>query len=168
MHDSIRHVVVHHEGTRSCRVSSGATSMMFNRDVSTDVSIASLNVSLPGIDRSKKGLILLAQMRQDKLRKGLRQIFQSCTFNRSVTSPLRSFKHLKRLSRRSIGQCLQNVSIETFSGGFAKLTTIRGTKANCQTGLRPAPLGRAAGVVWMDGQRKFLPSRGGLGRCITS
>jgi hypothetical protein len=44
-------------------------------------------VSLPEMGGSEKDLILLAQMRQEKLRKDLPQIFQSCTFNRSVTSP---------------------------------------------------------------------------------
>ncbi len=34
-----------------------------------------------------KGLISLDQMKRENLRKDLRQIFQSCTFNRSVTSP---------------------------------------------------------------------------------
>jgi len=64
------------------------------KNVSTDVSIASLYMSFLEIGRSKKGLILLAQMKREKLKKGLPQIFQSCTFNRSVTSPLnRSLKH---------------------------------------------------------------------------
>jgi hypothetical protein len=54
-----------------------------------DVAIASFNVSLPKMGRKRKGLILLTQMRHEEVRKDLRHIFQSCTFNRSVTSPLR-------------------------------------------------------------------------------
>jgi hypothetical protein len=45
-------------------------------------------VSLPEIDMSEKSLLLLAQTRYEEMRKDLPQIFQSCTFNRSVTSPL--------------------------------------------------------------------------------
>jgi hypothetical protein len=45
-------------------------------------------MSLPEIGGQSKGLILLAQMKREKLRKDLPQIFQSCTFNRSVTSPI--------------------------------------------------------------------------------
>jgi hypothetical protein len=44
-------------------------------------------MSLPEMGGSKTGLILLAQMKREKLKKDLPQIFQSCTFNRSVTSP---------------------------------------------------------------------------------
>jgi hypothetical protein len=59
-----------------------------------DVSIVSLYMSLPEIGGSRKGLILLAQMKREKLKKDLPQIFHSCTFNRSLTSPLnRSLKH---------------------------------------------------------------------------
>ena len=54
-----------------------------------DVAIASLNVSSPKMGRKRKGLILLTQMRQDELKRDLLHFFQSCTFNRSVTSPLR-------------------------------------------------------------------------------
>ena len=35
-------------------------------------------------------MILLDETRREKLRKELAQIFQSCTFNHSVTSPIRS------------------------------------------------------------------------------
>jgi hypothetical protein len=58
------------------------------QNVSMDVAIASLNVSLPKMGRKRKGLILLTQMRHEEVRKELPHIFQSCTFNRSVTSPL--------------------------------------------------------------------------------
>jgi hypothetical protein len=54
-----------------------------------DVSIASLDLSLPEMNESEKDLILLAQMRRENLREDLPQIFQSCTFNRSVTSPVK-------------------------------------------------------------------------------
>jgi len=54
-----------------------------------DVTIVSFNVSLPKMGKKRKGLILLTQTRQEKLREDLPHIFQSCTFNRSVTSPLR-------------------------------------------------------------------------------
>ena len=37
--------------------------------------------------------------------------FQSCTFNRSVTSPERNFKHLRALPAFSQCRCLQNVSM---------------------------------------------------------
>src|SRR5881628_1941549 len=46
--------------------------------------------------------------------------FQSCTFNRSVTSPLRNFKDLPGLPHSSNGQCLQNVSMGMSSGWFRK------------------------------------------------
>ena len=36
--------------------------------------------------------------------------FQSCTFNRSVTSPEREFKHLRPCPILFSRQCLQNVS----------------------------------------------------------
>src|SRR5215831_18875100 len=38
--------------------------------------------------------------------------FQSCTFNRSVTSPLRNFKDLAPSPYSLIGQCVQNVSTQ--------------------------------------------------------
>ena len=44
--------------------------------------------------------------------------FQSCTFNRSVTSPLCNFKHLPCPIRSLIGQCVQKVSMRTSSGCF--------------------------------------------------
>jgi hypothetical protein len=44
-------------------------------------------MSLPEMGGSKKGSILRDQMKREKLKKDLPQIFQSCTFNRSVTSP---------------------------------------------------------------------------------
>ena len=40
--------------------------------------------------------------------------FQSCTFNRSVTSPYWDFKYLDALPYRFNGQCLQNVSTGVF------------------------------------------------------
>jgi hypothetical protein len=40
------------------------------------------------MDRKEKALILRGKIGQKKLRQGAVQIFQSCTFNRSVTSPL--------------------------------------------------------------------------------
>src|SRR5437773_9682217 len=60
--------------------------------------------------------------------------FQSCTFNRSVTSPLRNFKHLPRPSCSSIGRCLQNVSMGAFDGVFGSvLENLSRSKTNCQT-----------------------------------
>jgi hypothetical protein len=57
-------------------------------NVSSDVSIASTHVNLSEMDRKEKALILRGKIGQKKLRQGAVQIFQSCTFNRSVTSPL--------------------------------------------------------------------------------
>jgi hypothetical protein len=56
-------------------------------NVSNDVSIASIGVSSSWVAGNKKDLIFLNQMKRENLRKFLPQIFQSCTFNRSVTSP---------------------------------------------------------------------------------
>jgi hypothetical protein len=56
-------------------------------NVSTDVSIAVLNVSLSEMARNEKGLAELGKTGQEKLTRDMPQIFQSCTFNRSVTSP---------------------------------------------------------------------------------
>jgi hypothetical protein len=47
-------------------------------------------MSLAEIGGSKKAFILPAQMKREKLKTDLPQIFQSCTFNRSVTSPFKS------------------------------------------------------------------------------
>jgi hypothetical protein len=63
------------------------TPMPHNPKVSWPVSIGSFYVNLPEMGGRKKVLILLAQMRLDDLRKDLPHLFQSCTFNRSVTSP---------------------------------------------------------------------------------
>src|SRR5437773_4833558 len=66
--------------------------------------------------------------------------FQSCTFNRSVTSPLRNFKDLPGLPHSSNGQCLQNVSMGMSSGWFRKtyhgqkrIAKLRETKRGCYT-----------------------------------
>jgi hypothetical protein len=56
-------------------------------NVSNDVSIASIGVSSSWVAGNKKDLIFLNQMKRENLRKFLPQIFQSCTFNRSVTPP---------------------------------------------------------------------------------
>jgi hypothetical protein len=57
-------------------------------NVSSDVAIASLDLSLCEIEENSNRLILLDQMKQEELIRDLPQIFQSCTFNRSVTSPV--------------------------------------------------------------------------------
>ncbi len=93
-------------------------------NVSLDVSIASLDMRLRGVEEDEKALISLTQMRQQNLRADLPQIFQSCTFNRSVTSPLYKFKHLHGPASRLIPECLQNVSTGLL-GSFCKLTTAR-------------------------------------------
>ena len=44
--------------------------------------------------------------------------FQSCTFNRSVTSPSREINHLVSLPCSANRQCVQNVSTELFWVAF--------------------------------------------------
>ena len=63
--------------------------MTSENDVASDVSIASLRVRLCELGQERKQVILLAQMNREELRKGVAQNFQSCTFNRSVTSPIK-------------------------------------------------------------------------------
>jgi len=58
-------------------------------NVSSNVAIASLDLSLCEIGEKNNRLILLDQMKPEELMKDLPQIFQSCTFNRSVTSPVK-------------------------------------------------------------------------------
>ena len=48
--------------------------------------------------------------------------FQSCTFNRSVTSPVWIFKGFRALPCAIFGQCLQNVSRELFRGVLVTLS----------------------------------------------
>src|SRR5262249_39401832 len=76
------------------------------------VSIASLYVRLPEMDRSEKELILLNHTKREKPRKDLPQIFQSCTFNRSVTSP---FQNVSTHARRPALQF--SMSPKSFLGG---------------------------------------------------
>jgi hypothetical protein len=49
--------------------------------------------------------------------------FQSCTFNRSVTSPGRNFNYLCALPCSLNRQCLQNVSIGRVKAFFERTTT---------------------------------------------
>ena len=60
-------------------------------NVSSSVSIASINVRLSKMARKERELILLGKTGQEKLTRDAPHIFQSCTFNRSLTSPVKSF-----------------------------------------------------------------------------
>jgi hypothetical protein len=68
-----------------------------------DVAIASLDLRLCEIEEKNNRLNLLDQMKQEELIKDLSQIFQSCSFNRSVTfSPpaIRQLANIWELTQR--------------------------------------------------------------------
>jgi hypothetical protein len=71
---------------------------------------------------NEKDLTLLAHMRREKLKEDLPQIFQSCTFNRSATSPVRNINYLVSLPYSVNGQRVQNVSIELFGTEFLSVS----------------------------------------------
>src|SRR5215831_816526 len=81
------------------------------------MSIGSNCVDQAEFGRDAKFWIFLNETRLEELRKAVTQNFQSCTFNRSVTSPCLNFKYLYALPSFPNRQCLQNVSngrIEAF------------------------------------------------------
>src|SRR5215475_9229391 len=75
------------------------------------MSIGSNCVNQAEFGRDAKFWIFLNETRLEELRKAVAQNFQSCTFNRSVTSPCLNFKYLYALPCSLKRQCLQNVCI---------------------------------------------------------
>ena len=57
--------------------------------------------------------------------------FQSCTFNRSVTSPFWNFKYLAALPNYFSSQCLQNVSTRDFCEFESYHKELARAKPNC-------------------------------------
>jgi hypothetical protein len=92
--------------------------------------------------------------------------FQSCTFNRSVTSPDWNFKHLRALPHFPNGQCLQNVSM-----GLFELVSERTTMKN--RGQRRIARGKKSAARYTIGGRalkkyfRFLTSLWSMSpRCL--
>src|SRR5262249_42070004 len=82
--------------------------------------------------------------------------FQSCTFNRSVTSPLCNFNSLPRPPCSSIGGCLQNVSI----GATVGPPNVPRSKMNYQAKERRETLepGGGNGIHRTFGYHPFMAS----------
>jgi hypothetical protein len=94
--------------------------------MSNEVSIGQDNVSYAELGRETKFVILLNQAILHETRQDGDHFFQSCTFNRSVTSPARQIKHLPLPPYSTSSQCHQNVTTgvqrECFASCFGKLS----------------------------------------------